>query len=151
MSEALPPYLALLLPEFQRGLGAAGLERAVGPSVGSYPRIKFVGRREKRNVFVDLMLGLDEHGRRFTTHDERSPFSLCAGAELFVALGERLGRFSILTPVVPEQPLETFAERLPALLQSCLEAIESFSEARLRQEGDFIELTSHHPRQPPGE
>jgi hypothetical protein len=108
--------------------------------------VKFEGIRGKINVFVDLMMDLDDQGKRFEQWSAARPFSLCVGAELFVRNAEKLGRFSQLVVVVDERPLNKFSADLGRLLEECVEHIATFSEGSLRSHGRFVELPQHYAR-----
>lgn len=86
----LNEHLAEVRPVFDGFCERHGFEFANRLSIGRYPRIR-ISRTRRTNIWFDLMMGLDESGRRFGSFWRGAPYDFGGGAFISLNDGSKRG------------------------------------------------------------
>ena len=115
-------------------------ERIVGSSVGRYPRVR-LQRCDKITLWLDLWMGLDEGGQRFSHFSPNIPYELSAGA-YFDELSECADKWRYQKSFViwPSKPFSEIAAGLPEALEIGLTVLEKWELDFLKKEGLPVQL-----------
>lgn len=132
---ALGHHLRVLDPIIAAFCHQHGYERVTGPSVGRYPRIR-LQQTESVTRWIDLWMGLDEFGRRFTRFAPDLPYELGAGA--FV--NDHECRYQKAFVIWPALPFSEVAGKLAEALASAAATLCSWDAAFLQAHGRRVVL-----------
>lgn len=131
----LGAHLEQLNPLVEEFCRKHGFERIKGSSVGRYPRIR-LQRCDDITLWLDLWMGLDGAGQRFSRFSPEIPYELSAGA-FFDEQSENLDKWRYQKSFViwPSTPFIEVAAKLPAALEDGLKALEKWDLSFLQKEG----------------
>ena len=137
---ALGQHLEPLNPIVAAFCKKHGFERVVGPSVGRYPRIR-LRRVDAITRWIDLCLGLDDAGQRFTSFTPDLPYELSAGGFFDeVAAGPSEWRYQKAVVIWPALPFSDVADKLAEALESGVAALQEWDATFLETEGLRVSL-----------
>jgi hypothetical protein len=137
---ALGQHLQTLNPIIAEFCKRHGFERIVGPSVGRYPRIR-LQRTDAITRWIDLWMGFDEAGHRFTSFTADLPYELSAGAFFDEpTTGPSQWRYQKAFLIWPALPFREVADKLAKALESGVAALEEWDATFLQTEGKRVTL-----------
>lgn len=117
-----------------------GFERIEGPSVGRYPRIR-LQRTGEIILWIDLWMGLDSAGHRFSQFFPSIPYELSAGAYFDEPSGHREKfRFQKSFLIWTAKPFTEVPANLNSALEEALVEIEKWDLSFLREQGLRVRL-----------
>ena len=137
----LRKHLARIKPSVQRFCDEHGFKEASISSIGRYPRIRVVRQHGAVQQWLDLSMGLDENGRRFTEFFPDIPYELGAGAFVDLDDGSEFGvRYSVAWTEYEGRSFSEVEKSLYEDLMIALAKVMSLSEDEILRDGQLIKL-----------
>lgn len=131
----LNEHLAEVRPIFEGFCEHYGFEFANRLSIGRYPRIR-ISRAKRTTIWFDLMMGLDDSGRRFEGFWRGAPYDFGGGACFTLSDGSKRGaHFQKGLPSFEAKPFDEVKAVLSSELERLLPILETWDERYLMEHG----------------
>lgn len=132
---ALNEHLKEMRPIFDAFCARHGFSYVNPLSLGRYPRIR-IEKSGAVNIWFDLWMELDEHGRRSEQFRRELPYELSGGAYVDVQDGSKYGvRFGKSLQCFGGIPFEEVSALLPQELEKHLPTLEGWDDQYLKAHG----------------
>jgi len=128
-------HLEQVLPLVDQFCSKHNFERVEGSSIGRYPRIR-LQRRNDTTFWLDLWMGLDSNGQRFSYFHPDIPYELSAGAFFDEQSSEtEKWRYQKSFVIWPAKPFREVGINLIEALENALTTLQRWDRVFLRNEG----------------